>query len=284
MLDARMPVNDHVQIPLQGGAPFGVDHHAQLPGRLQYLLPLVPPWLIVRLDRKAAERLDPAQMGAGVIQRIDHRLGPAAFCAVEDSARGVYPRPQDRAGLLQLRVGENVLGAAGRVVRRGDAKSEIGQIAPVLLWSDPIAGVPQVRMHINEAGDNKFAAHVNRFGPFRHGSVCAAAKGGNSAIGDDDDGVRDDARFIHGNDGGPGKDHGALGLIGFVPPAQRDPGCVGSRQRIGGAGKEVEQVGQLAFVQHGADGPAHRLAVTRPMDAFRSVPARFGHRQLAHVR
>ena len=70
MLHAGVAVGDHRHIVLKERAAFGHNHHAELTRRLEHLLALIAPGLVVALDRKGPHGLHPAQVLSGVIQAI----------------------------------------------------------------------------------------------------------------------------------------------------------------------------------------------------------------------
>jgi hypothetical protein len=116
------------------------------------------------LTLNAPLRLHPAQVRAGVVERLDHRL-EVAVGAVQDRAGREHPRADHPAGLHQLGLREHELGAGRRVVQGGDAEREVGVVGPVLLRDHALAEMRGMRVRVDDARDDGLAARRRCFAP-----------------------------------------------------------------------------------------------------------------------
>src|SRR6185295_8731145 len=91
-----------------GRATFRDYHHLKIAGRLDDLLALVAPRLVVAFDAERAGRPQPLEVSLRVVVAIDHRfLG--ILRSIEDVAGRKNARTCHRTGLYHLRLREDGL-------------------------------------------------------------------------------------------------------------------------------------------------------------------------------
>ena len=160
VLDVAATVDDHREVVLQRAAAFLDRHHPELARGLVDLLALVAARLVVALHREHAVGAQPAQVGAGVVDRVHHGL-EVAVGAVKDGAGREHARADHAAGLDQLGLGEHRLGVGGRVEHGGDAEGEVGAVAPVGLRDHATEEVRRMGVHVDVARQHGLAAGID---------------------------------------------------------------------------------------------------------------------------
>ena len=279
MLDAGVAVDDHVHVHLEQRAAFGHDHHLRLARGLEHLLALVAARLVVALDADRAGRLQPLQMGEGVVQAVDHR-GEVAFRAVQHRAGREDPRPHHAAGALHLGLGVDVAGAVGRVVQRGEAEGQRGVVDPALLRDDFALGHRAVPVGVDQAGDHRLAGGLDRLRARRDRHRGAWPDRRDAVAVDQDDAVLDDfigLGRVHRDDARADDGDAALRLVG----AQRQ---LDRRAALGRLEARLQRLRQRHGEQLVAErvvqrvGP--RLAVARPLQVVAGIDVELadGHR------
>src|SRR5690606_25426594 len=176
VFDAADAAQAHAPVVADAAAAALHHQHAQLAGGAVDLLALLAARLVVALHREGAVGLHPAQVPAGIVQRVHHRL-EVAVGAVKDGAGGEDPRADHPAGLDQLGLREHELGGGRGIVQGGDAVGQVGVVGPVALRDHALAEVGGVRVHVDDAGEHRLAAHVDFAGAGRDGHLTAATNG-----------------------------------------------------------------------------------------------------------
>src|SRR3990172_10557092 len=74
MFDARVSVEHHRQVQKEGRTTFRYDQHVERTRRLDDLLALIAPRLVVALDGKRADGLESPKMRHCVVEIVDDRL------------------------------------------------------------------------------------------------------------------------------------------------------------------------------------------------------------------
>jgi len=97
----------------------------------------------------------------------------------------------------------------------GYAIGQIGKIMPLLLWTNPVAEIPQVSMNINDTGHDGFTRTIYNFGISRYGHGTHRANGFNNVTLHEHRTTLDDLIALHRDDAGIFKGHTTFRLIGY---------------------------------------------------------------------
>ena len=207
VLNAGVAVDDHVHVVLEQCPTLRHHHHVGLARGLEDLLALVAARLVVAFDGIGTGGFHAFQMGERIIQ-IVHFRRDVGLGSIQNRAGGKNSRTGHNPAALHFSHGKNSGGVIGGIVDGGDAKRERGVIDPALLWHQPLRAHAAVPMHINQAGNDGFAARVNKGGTRRRGDVGGTADGGDAVAADDYASVVDDLVTFHGDNARTGNDRG----------------------------------------------------------------------------
>ena len=84
-------------------------------------------------------------------------------------------QPEDVAGVHQILVGKHIVRAGLHIEASGDAVREVCEERPVLRVQDAAPDFGPVRVGVNEARHDRFAAHIEHFGARRRAALRADA-------------------------------------------------------------------------------------------------------------
>ena len=216
VLDPGVAIDHHVHIVLKQRAAFGHHHHIGLARGFNDLLALIATRLVIAFHRRRTGRFHALQMRQGIIETIDHgaRVG---LCAVENGAGRVNARGDDFSRALHFAVRKNGRRVVGRIVNRRDTKGQRRVIDPALLRDDLIFAHAAVPMHVDNAGNNCFAARIDHGGTCRSQYVGCLANGCDAIVFYHNAAIVDHLVAFHGDDACAGNNgHSARLVRGFT--------------------------------------------------------------------